>query len=126
MNINTTVLAVTERIAKRSLTTRSAYLKRLDAASSRTSGTQRMGCSNVAHAVASMPASDKLKVVAQRAPNIGIVTAYNDMLSAHAPLQHYPDIIRQEARKHGATAQVAGGPCRPCAMASRRARQAWS
>ena len=109
MNINTTVLAVTERIAKRSLTTRSAYLKRLDIASNRTSATQRMGCSNVAHAVASMPASDKLKVVAQRAPNIGIVTAYNDMLSAHAPLQHYPDIIRQEARKHGATAQVAGG-----------------
>jgi phosphogluconate dehydratase len=63
----------------------------------------------VAHAFAALPANDKLRVVAERAPNIGIVTAYNDMLSAHAPLQHYPDVIKQEARRHGATAQVAGG-----------------
>ena len=46
--------------------------------------------------------------MAEKAPNIGIVTAYNDMLSAHAPLQHYPDLIKAEARKHGATVQVAG------------------
>jgi phosphogluconate dehydratase len=52
---------------------------------------------------------DKIKVVAPRAPNIGIVNAYNDLLSAHAPLQHYPDLIKDEARKQGATAQVAGG-----------------
>jgi phosphogluconate dehydratase len=56
-----------------------------------------------------MPGNDKLRVVAEKAPNIGIVTAYNDMLSAHAPLQHYPDLIKAEARKHGATVQVAGG-----------------
>ena len=56
-----------------------------------------------------MPGSDKFQVVVERAPNIGIVTAYNDMLSAHAPFQHYPDIIKTEARLHGATAQVAGG-----------------
>jgi phosphogluconate dehydratase len=54
-------------------------------------------------------ALDKIKVVAPRAPNIGIVNAYNDLLSAHAPLQHYPDLIKDEARKQGATAQVAGG-----------------
>jgi phosphogluconate dehydratase len=54
-------------------------------------------------------ALDKIKVVAPRAPNIGIVNAYNDLLSAHAPLQHYPDLIKDEARKLGATAQVAGG-----------------
>lgn len=68
-----------------------------------------MGCANVAHAVAGIPANDKFKVVTERAPNIGIVTAYNDMLSAHAPYQGYPDIIKQEARSLGATAQVAGG-----------------
>ncbi len=109
MKLHTTVEAVTDRIRSRSQSTRGAYLARLDAASSRKPGAERMGCANVAHAVAAMPTHDKLKIVAQRAPNIGIVTAYNDMLSAHAPLQHYPDLIKREARKHGATAQVAGG-----------------
>jgi phosphogluconate dehydratase len=69
----------------------------------------RMGCANVAHAFAGMPVDDRFKVVTQRAPNIGIVTAYNDMLSAHTPLQAYPAFIKDEARKLGATAQVAGG-----------------
>ncbi len=68
-----------------------------------------MGCSNVAHAFAGLPANDKFKVVVQRAPNIGIVTSYNDMLSAHTPFATYPDLIKDEARKLGATAQVAGG-----------------
>ncbi len=118
MNIHTTVDAVTERIAQRSRATRGAYLQRLDAYAGRKPGAERMGCANVAHAIASMPGDDKaaalprpdaLKIVAERAPNIGIITAYNDMLSAHAPLQHYPDLIKQELRLHGATAQVAGG-----------------
>ena len=109
MKLHDTVEAVTQRIRRRSQDTRRAYLARLDAAASRKPGAERMGCANVAHAVAAMPANDKLKIVAERAPNIGIVTAYNDMLSAHAPLQHYPDIIKHEARLHGATAQVAGG-----------------
>jgi phosphogluconate dehydratase len=52
---------------------------------------------------------DKLRIVEEKGANIGIVNAYNDLLSAHAPLQHYPDLIKEEARKHGATAQVAGG-----------------
>ena len=68
-----------------------------------------MGCANLAHAVAGMPLDDRFKVVTERAPNIAIVTAYNDMLSAHTPLKNYPDLIKTEARKHGATAQVAGG-----------------
>ena len=68
-----------------------------------------MGCANVAHAFAGMPSNDKFKVVVERAPNIAIVNAYNDMLSAHVPLQHYPDLIKAEARLHGATAQVEGG-----------------
>ena len=68
-----------------------------------------MGCANVAHAFAAMPAQDKFRVVVQKAPHIGVVTAYNDMLSAHQPYETYPALIRDEARRLGATAQVAGG-----------------
>ncbi len=109
MKLNSTVEAVTQRIRSRSGPTRSAYLAQLDAAAQRTPGVQRLGCANVAHAFAALPGNDKLRVVEQRAPNMGIVTAYNDMLSAHAPYQHYPDLIKAEARRLGATAQVAGG-----------------
>ncbi len=109
MTLHAAVWAVTQRIAQKSAVTRTAYLARLDAAAQRPRGSDRMGCANVAHAVAAMPVNDKLRIVAERAPNIAIINAYNDMLSAHAPLQYYPDIIKDEARKHGATAQVAGG-----------------
>jgi phosphogluconate dehydratase len=108
-NLHPVVVAVTQRIRQRSAATRGAYLDALRQAGERDAGAQRMGCANVAHAFAAMPGADKLRVVAERGLNIGIVNAYNDMLSAHAPLQHYPDIIKTEARKHGATAQVAGG-----------------
>ncbi|MEZ2299766.1 phosphogluconate dehydratase [Variovorax sp. RCC_210] len=104
-----TVRDVTDRIRERSQGLRSAYLARLSEIRNRDRGSDRMGCANVAHAVAGIPANDKFRVVTERAPNIGIVTAYNDMLSAHAPYQGYPDIIKQEARRLGATAQVAGG-----------------
>ncbi len=104
-----TVLDVTDRIRDRSKAQRGAYLARLAELRQRDRGSDRMGCANVAHAVAGIPANDKFRVVAERAPNIGIVTAYNDMLSAHAPYQGYPDIIKHEARRLGATAQVAGG-----------------
>jgi phosphogluconate dehydratase len=109
MKLNETVTAVTDRIRARSAATRADYLARLDAAAGRQPGAERMGCANVAHAFAGMPSNDKFKVVAEKAPNIGIVTAYNDMLSAHTPMQTYPDLIKAEARKFGATAQVAGG-----------------
>lgn len=100
---------VTRKIQERSRATRSAYLERLDSTATRAISVDRMGCGNIAHAVAGMPLDDRFKVVTERAPNIGIVTAYNDMLSAHTPLQPYPDLIKWEARLHGATAQVAGG-----------------
>jgi phosphogluconate dehydratase len=103
------VAAITQRIRERSAASRSAYLAQLDQAAQRKPGADRMGCANVAHAFAALPGADKFKVVAEKAPNIGIVTAYNDLLSAHQPLQHYPDLVKAEARKHGATAQVAGG-----------------
>ena len=109
MKLNPNVAAVTQRIAQRSQATRSAYLAQVRTALRRPPGAQRLGCANVAHAFAALPGNDKLRVVEQRAPNIGIVTAYNDMLSAHAPFQRYPDLIKDEARKHAATVQVAGG-----------------
>ena len=119
MTLNATVAKVTARIAMRSQSTRAAYLEQVNAAAEREPGADRLGCANVAHAFAAMPATDKSRAsglasipvvsAAARAPNIGVVNAYNDLLSAHAPLQHYPDLIKDEARKWGATAQVAGG-----------------
>ena len=109
MKLHPVVDQITQRIKTRSAASRSAYLARIDAMTQRNRGADRLGCANVAHAFAALPANDKFKVVVEKALNIGIVNAYNDMLSAHAPLQHYPDLVKDEARKHGANAQVAGG-----------------
>jgi phosphogluconate dehydratase len=103
------LVEVTQRIRERSAASRAAYLARVQAAIDRPRGSDRMGCANVAHAFAAMPANDKLRVVTERAPHIGVVTAYNDMLSAHQPYETFPALIRDEARKQGATVQVAGG-----------------
>ncbi|HEX6705017.1 MAG TPA: phosphogluconate dehydratase [Albitalea sp.] len=107
--MNPIVQAVTRRIRERSAATREAYLARVEKAINRPRGSDRMGCANVAHAFAALPGDDKLRIVADRAPHIGIVTAYNDMLSAHQPYEGFPAIIRDEAHRQGATAQVAGG-----------------
>ena len=117
MPLHPTLAAVTARITERSRATRQTYLAQVQAYASRAPGAQRLGCANVAHAFAALPEGDKAKasglagiaVVADRPLHIGIVNAYNDMLSAHAPLQHYPQMIKDEARRQGATAQVAGG-----------------
>ena len=109
MALHSTLATITARIIRRSGPTRTAYLAQLHAAATRERSTDRMGCANLAHAVAGMPLDDRFKVITERASNIAIVTAYNDMLSAHTPLKNYPDLIKDEARKHGATAQVAGG-----------------
>jgi phosphogluconate dehydratase len=103
------LLAVTARIEQRSADSRSAYLAVVEAA--RKSGPSRtgLGCANAAHAYAAMPAHDKLVLRQERAPHLGVITAYNDMLSAHQPYEHYPERIRRHARSLGATAQVAGG-----------------
>ena len=110
--LNNTLAEVTRRITERSAPTRAAYLASMAAQSK--AGTQRhgMGCANMAHAFAAMPEADKrqvLQVKEVRAPHLGVVTAYNDMLSAHQPYEHYPEAIRTAARACGATAQVAGG-----------------
>ena len=109
MPMNSTVAQVTGRIRDRSAPLRQAYLARVAAAAQRPRGSDRMGCANVAHAFAAMPADDKLRIVAERAPHIGVVTAYNDMLSAHQPYEGFPALIRDEAHRRGATVQVAGG-----------------
>ncbi|GAB4563597.1 MAG: phosphogluconate dehydratase [Rhizobacter sp.] len=103
------LIEVTQRIRERSAGLRSAYLQRVDQLASRPRGSDRMGCANVAHAFAAMPPNDKLRIVAERAPHIGVVTAYNDMLSAHQPYEGFPAVIRDEAHRLGATVQVAGG-----------------
>jgi phosphogluconate dehydratase len=109
MKLHPVLEAVTERIRERSAPTRAAYLARLEQAANRDRGSDRLGCANVAHAFAALPSNDKFRVVAERAPNIAIVNSYNDMLSAHAPYGAFPQIIKDEARRHGATAQVAAG-----------------
>jgi phosphogluconate dehydratase len=103
------LIEVTQRIRERSAASRSAYLARVERLAARPRGGDRMGCANVAHAFAALPADDKFKVVVERAPHIGVVTSYNDMLSAHQPYEGYPALIRDEARRHAATVQVAGG-----------------
>ncbi len=99
---------VTGRIAERSRDARVDYLARMRAA--RQSGPERgrLPCSNLAHVFAAA-GQDKLALKGGRGPNLAIVTAYNDMLSAHQPFEHYPELIRAAARQAGATAQVAGG-----------------
>ena len=103
------ILDITRRIQQRSQPLRQAYLARLQRLADRPPGAQRMGCANVAHAFAALPADQRFRVVAERAPHLAVVTAYNDMLSAHQPYEGYPALIRDEAGRRGATVQVAGG-----------------
>lgn len=108
MSLNPVIARVTDRIRARSADHRGAYLERLAKAAKDGPARSHLACGNQAHAYAAMGA-DKDALATGRAPNIGIVTAYNDMLSAHQPFERYPDLIRTAARKAGATAQVAGG-----------------
>ena len=108
MSLDPVVARVTARIADRSARTRAAYLARIDAARPDGSQRQRLGCGNLAHGFAAA-GDDKPMLKAGHGGNIGIVTAYNDMLSAHQPLEHYPTLIRMAARNAGGAAQVAGG-----------------
>src|SRR6201996_4325831 len=99
---------VTERVARRSRDTRAAYLERIEAAS-QNPARKKLGCANLAHGFAACSPSDKAALKEGEAANLGIVTAYNDMLSAHQPYERYPELIRDAARHAGGTAQVAGG-----------------
>lgn len=108
MPLHPTIATVTDRIRQRSDASRAGYLARIAAAGREGPARAHLSCGNQAHAYAAMT-DDKATLAAARAPNIGIVTAYNDMLSAHQPYEDYPKLIRKAARAAGATAQVAGG-----------------
>ena len=108
MTLNDTIARVTDRIETRSATRRATYLDRMRRAAEDGPRRAHLSCGNQAHAYAAMGA-DKEVLVGQRAPTIGMVTAYNDMLSAHQPFEGFPDLIRRAARAAGGTAQVAGG-----------------
>ncbi len=108
MSIHPKVRAVTERIVKRSQPSRTAYLARMQAAERKGPMRGHLSCSGAAHAYAGA-GEDQDALATRHAGNLGVVTAYNDMLSAHQPFERYPEIVRAAAREAGGTAQVAGG-----------------
>ncbi|MCA3041267.1 MAG: dihydroxy-acid dehydratase, partial [Rhodocyclaceae bacterium] len=104
-----TVARITDDICQRSRSFRARYLAHVAAAKHADPARSRISCTNLAHAFAAEAPNDKLVLREIRAPNIAIVSAYNDLLSAHQPLARFPDIIKHAARDAGATAQFAGG-----------------
>ncbi len=108
ITLHPAIARVTARIIERSHASRSAYLARMDAAREAGPYRYRLSCSNQAHGFAAS-GEDKPTLRWGKGGNIGIVTAYNDMLSAHQPLEHYPSLVRMAARNAGGSAQVAGG-----------------
>jgi phosphogluconate dehydratase len=100
---------VTQRIVERSRETRRDYLARMESARQAGPGRGKLSCANWAHAFAAQPDGDKQRMRDPTAPNVAIVSAYNDMLSAHQPYERFPDILRKAAREVGGTAQYAGG-----------------
>ena len=104
------VRSVTERIRERSHSTRGSYLERMREAQRRDKPTRSgLSCTNLAHGFAAMDAQDKDRLRVARWPNLAIVSSYNDMLSAHRPLERFPELIKLGAREAGAVAQFAGG-----------------
>ena len=109
MTLNPVTAEVTQRIIERSREARADYLARMEAARQAGPGRGKLSCANWAHAFAASPDGDKQRMRDPNAPNLAIVSAYNDMLSAHQPYERFPDILRQAAQEAGATAQYAGG-----------------
>ena len=114
MPLHPVVAEVTARIVERSKATRADYLRRMDVARDSGAGRAKLSCANWAHAFAGAPVRDKLTAMSGTQPNVGVVTAYNDMLSAHQPFERFPQIIRDAVREVSATAQVAGGTPAMC------------
>jgi phosphogluconate dehydratase len=109
MSVNPTIAEVTARIAARSRESRAQYLARMEEARRAGGARGHLDCGNLAHVCAAAPLGDKSSIRHGEGKNIAIVTAYNDMLSAHQPLGAYPDMIKVAVREEGCTAQVAGG-----------------
>jgi phosphogluconate dehydratase len=103
------IAAITARIVERSKRAREAYLGRTHDAASKGPHRSTLSCGNLAHGFAVCSPAEKEMLAGDRVPNLGIITAYNDMLSAHQPYEAYPALIRQAAREAGGVAQVAGG-----------------
>src|SRR6478672_11904515 len=108
MPLHPAIDRVTTRIADRSRRLRDDYLARMDAARETGPSRRELSCGNLAHGFAASGV-DKPMLREGAGGNIGIITAYNDMLSAHQPMEHYPTLIRMAARNAGGSAQVAGG-----------------
>ena len=109
MSLHPQLQAITERVIRRSAASRAAYLAAIDASLREGPFRSRLSCGNLAHGFAACGGTDKSRLRGGVTPNLGIITAYNDMLSAHQPFETYPEQIREIARELGATAQVAGG-----------------
>ncbi len=109
MTINTRIREVTERIIRRSEQSRTRYLEGVAASAASGPRRAKLGCANQAHGFAACGAEDKGVLRQIQSPNLGIVTSYNDMLSAHQPYERFPELIRAAARAAGGVAQVAGG-----------------
>ena len=108
MPLNKSLSEITDRIIARSAATRSAYMERMKAARRKGPSRGHLSCSGQAHAFAAA-GPDQATLATGQGGNLGIVTAYNDMLSAHQPYETYPTLIRDAVRAGGGTAQVAGG-----------------
>ncbi|WP_026479362.1 phosphogluconate dehydratase [Ahrensia sp. 13_GOM-1096m] len=108
-DVNETVAAVTNRIIERSKPVRETYLGRVRERASQGPKRSTLSCGNLAHGFAACGVGDKENLKGDVVANIGIITAYNDMLSAHQPFETYPALIKQAAREAGGVAQVAGG-----------------
>ncbi|GGD99792.1 MULTISPECIES: phosphogluconate dehydratase [Rhizobium] len=109
MSAHARISAITDRIVERSKPSRERYLERLRAAASKGVARSVLGCANLAHGFAVCSPAEKDALAGDRIANLGIITAYNDMLSAHQPFETYPAIIREAAAEAGGVAQVAGG-----------------
>lgn len=108
-SVHPVIARVTQRIIDRSAETRAAYLKRIDAARSKTVQRAKLACGNLVHGFATCQPDDKASLKNMVRSNIAIITSYNDMLSAHQPYEVYPDKIRRALNQVGAVGQVAGG-----------------
>ena len=109
MSVDSRIAAITQRLIERSKPTREAYLDRVRKAAAKSVHRSVLGCGNLAHGFAVCSPAEKQALAGETVPNLGIITSYNDMLSAHQPFETYPAIIREAAREAGGVAQVAGG-----------------
>ncbi|WP_102960774.1 phosphogluconate dehydratase [Mangrovicella endophytica] len=109
MTVDRRIADITDRIRERSAPTREPYLARIRAKGAAGPVRRHLSCGNLAHGFAACGPTDKARLSGDHTPNLGIITAYNDMLSAHQPFERFPELIREAAREVGGTAQVASG-----------------